>query len=116
MATKHERQESPEYFIFRKHYAILCDTIQDPLTLAVLLYIRGIVTKEVRDRTFTLGLSTLQKSNALLSAVEGQIRLNPETFHEFLSDLKEDPSMRLLVERMKSKYSCHAAIRLTLTA
>ena len=71
-----------EYFIFRKHYATLCDTIQDPLTLAVQLYIRGIITKAVRGHTFALGLSTSQKSNALLSAVEEQIRLNPETFHD----------------------------------
>ena len=103
MATKHERQESPEYFIFQKHYAILCGAIQDPPLLAVQLYIRGVITKAVRDHTFTLSLSTSQKINALLSAVEKQIRLNPETFHEFLSDLKKDPSMQLLVERMESK-------------
>ena len=116
MATKHERQESPEYFIFQKHYAILCGAIQDPPLLAVHLYIRGVITKAVMDHTFTLSLSTSQKINALLSAVEKQIRLDPETFHEFLSDLKKDPSMQLLVKRMESKYSCDAAIRLTLTA
>ena len=116
MATKHERQESPEYFIFQKHYAILCGAIQDPLLLAVQLYSRGVITRAVKEHTSAFGLSTLEKSNALLIAVEKKIRLNPKTFHEFLSGLKEDPSMQLLVERMESKYSCHAANRLTLTA
>jgi len=40
MAT-HELQESREYFIFRKHYAILYVAIQDPLRLATKLYTRS---------------------------------------------------------------------------
>ena len=103
MAT-HELQESPEYFIFRKHYAMLCDTIQDPPSLAAELYSRGIVTQAVMDRTLVLGLHRSEKNSALMSAVEKQILTNSQAFHEFISALNEDISMQFLVEIIRSKY------------
>ena len=47
--------------------------------------------------------SRLEKNNALLSAVEMQIRTNSSAYHVFLSALKEDSSMQSLVESMQSK-------------
>ena len=51
-----------------------------------------------------MGLFTLEKNDVLLSAVEKQIQLDPETFHVFESALNEDPSMQSLVESMQSKF------------
>ena len=104
MAT-HELQESPEYFIFRKHYARLCVAIQDPLPLAAKLYSRSIISHAVMERTVVLDLSTLEKNSALLSAVETQIRINSQAFYEFISALNEDPLMQSLVESIRSKCS-----------
>ena len=103
MATKRERQESPEYSTFREHYDRLYHAIQDPLSLAAQLFSKGIISSAVKERMAILGLSGLEKNNALLSAVEKQIQLDPETFHVFLSALIEDPSMQSLVESMQSK-------------
>ena len=105
MATKHECQESPEYSTFREHYATLCGAIQDPLSLAAQLFSKGIISSAVQERMAILGLSRLEKNNELLSAVGMQIRTNSQTFHEFVSALKEDSSMQSLVESMQSKCS-----------
>ena len=105
MATKHECQESPEYSTFREHYDRLYRAIQDPLSLAAQLFSKGIISSAVQQRMAILGLSILEKNNELLTAVEKQIRTNSQTFHEFVSALKEDPSMQSLVESMQSKCS-----------
>ena len=49
-----------------------------------------------------LGLSRVYRNNALLSAVEMEIRTDPRMFSEFLSALNEDPSMQSLVGSMQS--------------
>ena len=105
MATKHERQESPEYSTFREHYDRLYRAIQDPLSLSVQLFSKGIISSVVQQRMAILGLSRLQKNIVLLSAVEMQIRTNSQTFHVFVSALNEDFSMQSLVESMQSKCS-----------
>ena len=89
--------------IFREHYDRLVHTIQDPLPLAARLLSLRIITPAVKEDISAVGLSTLNKNNVLLSAVEKQIQLHPQTFHVFLSALKEDPSMQLLVDSMQSK-------------
>lgn len=89
--------------IFREHYDRLVHTIQDPLPLAARLLSLGIITPAVKEDISAVGLSTLNKNNVLLSAVEKQIQLHPQTFHVFLSALKEDPSMQLPVDSMQGK-------------
>ena len=104
MATNTQPQETLEYRTFREHYDRLVHTIQDPLPLATRLFTHGIITYEVKDRVNILGLSKLEKTDKLLSAIEGQIRSEPNMFQHFLSALNEDPTMHLLVESMQSKY------------
>ena len=101
MSTK--SQNTPEYGIFRAHYASLVHAIQDPLPLAIHLFSKGIIPSALKENMSMLGLSRLDKNNTLLSAVEFQIQANPSTLHAFLSALNEDPSMQSLVECMKSK-------------
>ena len=99
MATN--SQETPEYCTFREHYDRLVHAIQDPLPLATRLFSKGIITSAVKERMIVLGLTTLEKNNALLCAVEKQIQTNPCTLHWFLSALNEDPSLRALVESIQ---------------
>ena len=101
MATL-ESPETPECRVFREHYNRLVQSIQDPLPLATLLFSEDAIIAVVKEMS-VLGLSTLEKNDVLLSAVEKQIRLDPETFHVFVSALNEDPSMQSLVESMQSK-------------
>ena len=101
METNSQPQETPEYRTFREHYDRLVHAIQDPLPLAIRLFSKGIITSAVKERMIVLGLTTLEKNNALLSAVEKQIQSNPCTLHGFLSALNEDPSLRALVESVQ---------------
>ena len=103
MATNSQPQETPEYRAFRVHYDRLVHAIQDPLPLATRLFTQGIITYEVKDRVHILGLSKLEKTDKLLSAIEGQIRSDRNMFQNFLSALNENPSMHPLVESMQSK-------------
>ena len=103
MATR-EPQESTEHRIFREHYAKLVEYIQNPFDVAILLYSQGFIASEVRDYTSMATLTTLEKSNALLSAVEKQIHHDPQIFHEFVSALNEDPYLSPMVESMQSKF------------
>ena len=101
METNSQPQETPEYRTFREHYDRLVHAIQDPLPLATQLFSKGIITSAVKERMIVLGLTTLEKNNVLLSAVEKQIQSNPGTVHGFLSALNEDPSLRALVESVQ---------------
>ena len=103
MATL-EPQETLEYRIFRKHYDRLVLSIQDPLPLATRLFTKGVIISAVKEKISVLGLSTLEKNNALLTAVEKHIQLDPQIINVFLSASNEDPSLQSLVESMQSKF------------
>ena len=104
MATRSQSQESREYQIFRVHYDRLLHAIQDPLPLAARLFSEGIITSAVKERMSVSGVPRLDKSNTLLSAVEGHIQTDPTSFDVFMSALKEDPSLQSLVESMEGKW------------
>ena len=103
MATNSQSQETPEYRTFREHYDKLVNTISDPLPLATRLFARSVIDCTLLQRMNTLGFTTFQNTNTLLSAVLGKIQTDPSVFGEFLLSLKEDPSMQSLVESMESK-------------
>ena len=107
MATNTQPQETPEYRTFREHYDRLVTAILDPLLLATRLFARNIVDSTVKEEMSVLGLSRVYRNNALLSAVEMQIRTDPRTFSEFLSALNEDPSMQSLASGKYAKcFTC----------
>ena len=107
MATNIRPQETPEYRTFREHYDRLVTAILDPLLLATRLFARNMIDSTVKEEMSVLGLSRVYRNNALLSAVEMQIRTDPRMFSVFLSALIEDPSMQSLVGSMQSKcFTC----------
>ena len=103
MTTNTLSQETPEYRTFREHYARLYHAIQNPLSLATQLFTKSIIDSSILQQMNTLGFTTFQNTNTLLSAVLGKIQTDPKMFSVFLSALKEDPSMQSLVESMESK-------------
>ena len=96
-------QETPEYRTFREHYARLYHAIQNPLSLATQLFTRSIIDSSILQQMNTLGFTTFQNTNTLLSAVLGKIQSDPRMFSVLLSALKEDAAMQLLVKSMESK-------------
>ena len=103
MTTNTLSQETPEYRTFREHYARLYHAIQNPLSLATQLFTKSIIDSSLLQQMSTLGFTTFQNTNTLLTAVLGKIQTDPSAFGEFLLALKEDPTMRPLVESMQSK-------------
>ena len=99
-----EIQDTPECRVFREHYDRLVNAIQDPLSLATQLLIQGIITSAVKERMSEEGLPTVDKNSTLLSAVQKQVQLESLSFYVFLSALKEDPSVQLVVDSMQSKW------------
>ena len=107
MATNSQHQETPEYRTFREHYARLYHAIQNPLSLATQLFTRSIIDCSILQQMNTLGFTTFQNTNTLLTAVLGKIQTDPSAFHLFLSALNEEPSTQSLVESMQSKCFIH---------
>ena len=104
MATNSQSQETAEYRIFREHYDNLYHAIQDPLSLANRLFSEGIIASAVNEQMSVSATPRLEKNNALLRAVEMQIRTNPSTLQVFLSILNEDSSVQSLVQNMRGKH------------
>lgn len=104
MATNSQSQETAEYRTFREHYDNLYHAIQDPLSLANRLFSEGIIASAVNEQMSVSVTPRLDKNNALLRAVEMQIRTNPSTLQVFLSILNEDPSVQSLVQNMQGKH------------
>ena len=103
MATNSQPEETSEYRIFRNHYARLVHAIQNPLSLATQLFTRRLIDTSLLQQVNTLGFSTFQSTNTLLTAVSGKIQTDPSAFHVLLSALNEDPSMLPLVKSMESE-------------
>ena len=103
MARNSQPRETPEYCTFRDHYDRLVTTILDPLPLATRLFTRSIIGPTLLQYVSVPALPPFEKTNTLLSAVLGKTQTDPRMFSVFLSALKEDSSMQLLVESMQSK-------------
>ena len=79
---------SAEYESFRRYFADLSDTIQNPTTLASRLYSAGILSRERRNNISSLQLPEVQQIRQLLDAVEGQIKVDSQNFYKFVDELE----------------------------
>lgn len=104
--------------MFREHYSDLQYVIQSPDVLAGVLYTRGIVHEDVRDRAQSPFINCVKKSQILLNAVEQAIKAQPENFFLFLDILKEEPTTEPFYKRLRDTYGqciVHASRYVTLT-
>ena len=91
--------------MFNLYFSKLTAAIVHPERLAIELYSQDVVSKEVRNETLhILGPSAYTRTSKLLSEVECEIKVNPGTFHTFLSVLREDPSLVYLADAMSDEY------------
>jgi len=99
------KKSIPELRVFTLYFSKLAAAIPHPEQLAIELYSRGVVSREVRDETMHIvGQPAYNRTAKLLSAVECPIELNPGTFHAFLSVLRGDPSLVYLADAMSDEY------------
>ena len=86
---------------FRKHYAVLLETIDNPTILAARLYSDDVLSRHTRDKINELTL-TEQKVTELLVATEKTIRLDPSNYHKFVEALEKESSMQHLCGKLRS--------------
>ena len=60
----------------------------DPNTIAVMLSIKGVISKE-DEALISLASTPSEKATLLITAIENQIKSNPEKFQDFLNSLSE---------------------------
>ena len=92
---------SAEYQSFRRHFADLSESIQNPTTLASRLYSVGLLSRERRNIISFLQLS-VEQIGQLLDAVEGQIKVDSQNFYKCVDELEKDSPMHHLCDKMRS--------------
>ena len=95
--------DSAECQAFQKCFAVLNDGISDPGWLAIQLYSRGMISRDMRRNIEEL--SAPIQTRKLLSAVEDQIISSPESkFGDFLDILYGEPSLEHLARKLEEVY------------
>ena len=99
------KRDSEECRAFRKCFSVLTDRIADPGRLAVELYSRELIGRDILTEALKQAIEERVKIVNILSAVEEQIVASPATkFREFLDVLQNEPSLRHLAERLENAY------------
>ena len=99
------KRESFEYRTFRKCFSVLAEGITDPGWLAVKLYSKELIGRDVRAEAQKQSIEERVKKVNLLAAVEDQIVVSPAIkFREFLDVLQNEPSLQHLVTRLENTY------------
>lgn len=93
-----------ELKVFQNNYAHLRDTIQVPEDVANRLYTREKIDSHLRDKVQLQTLTTSEKCEQLLKAVEHEISADPTVFYEFTEVLSEEPT----TEKMAYQLVCEA--------
>ena len=95
------KQEPAECRAFRKCFADLTEGITDPGLLAVQLYSKDLIGRDIRTETNNRAIAVRERTVMLLSAVEDQIVTSPDTnFRKFLEVLQIQPHLHNLATRL----------------
>ena len=104
MVEQLPRRSTLELSVFQTHYSYLQEGFLSPGVLAGVLYARGIVDEDARDRAQSQYITNVKKSQILLNAVEKAIKINTQHFHHFLDILGDDRTTKPLYERLRDSY------------
>ena len=104
MASTVVAEGSVEFKVFKKNFAYLKDGLKKELDAFVpLLYEKDLVTPENRDKA--LGTADINKRTIdLLTAIECQVKTNPNAFSSFLGVLKSVPALGHLATKLEGDY------------
>ena len=87
---------------FQKCFAVLSEGISDPSWLAVQLYSRDMISRDIRQEGQLETLPASVRTHKLLSAVEDQITTSPTSkFRDFLDILNSDTSLEHLAKMLE---------------
>ena len=95
------KREPAECRAFRKCFADLTEGITDPGLLAIKLYSKELIGRDIRTETSNRAIAVRDRTVMLLSAVEDQIVTSPATmFREFLDVLQDEPHLHNLAAKL----------------
>jgi len=98
--------------VFQHNYAHLRDTIQAPEDVANHLFTRKKIDSHARDKVQLHTLTTSEKCEELLKAIELRISADPKVFYEFTDVLSEEPT----TEKLAYKLVCDVRSKLAYLA
>ena len=102
-AEVQSKLDSAECRAFQKCFAVLSEGISDPDWLAIQLYSRDMISRDMRRKIEAF--SAPVQTRKLLSAVEDQIISSPESkFRDFLDILHSEPSLEHLARKLEEAY------------
>ena len=84
---------NPGHEAFLVHLDTLRTAVTDPGGLATALYSRGLIDRLAYQRANLTTLTTLERSQELLSALDGKIAASEAAFDTFLSLISRNPVM-----------------------
>ena len=103
-AEVNSKLDSAECQAYQKCFAVLSEGISDPGWLAIQLYSRDMISRDMR-REVEASSAPMQTVHKLLSAVEDQIITSPESkFRDFLYVLHSEPSLEHLARKLEGAY------------
>ena len=83
----------------------------EPLSIAIALVARGIISENTEAETRNPFYTPLQKASILLAAVRNKVKTSPRSRHEFIRILSQQPWARDAAEALHasflSKYELH---------
>ena len=98
--------DSAEHRAFQKHLAVLSDGISDPGWLAIQLYSRDMISRDMIREAQLETIPAPTRTRKLLSAVENQILTSPEPkFRDLLDILHSEPSLEHIARKLEEAYS-----------
>ena len=95
------QRKSAGYRAFLAHLDALRTAITDPGHLATQLYSAGLITQLAHQRAGLTTLAPLERSNELLTALDGRLATDDGAFDKFLSVLSSDPVMEEMCSKIR---------------
>ena len=95
------QRKSAGYRAFLTHLDALRTAITDPGHLATQLYSEGLITQLAHQRASLATLAPLERSNELLTTLDGRLATDEGAFDKFLSVLSSDPVMEEMYRKLR---------------
>ena len=93
-------------------YATLVEAIQDPNTLAGVLFSKGILSQEIVLELYDPQLSKAQKNLKILQCVQSHVVSDPSSLWTFISSLQCVPSAEYLANVLVDTFRCEFSVLL----
>ena len=91
-------------------YATLVEAIQDPDTLAGILFSKGILSQEILLELYAPQLSKPQKNHKILQCVQSRVVSDPSSLWTFITSLRCVPSAEHLANMLVETFRCEFSV------